>query len=192
MRFARLYSIGILLSLALSSFVPGLGAAVLLRAALTSASWAVAGFSVLAMAGDLDSRDAEEGVLRLGKLHGVSARAVALARAFAALLRVAVAVAAPALVVLCVAWLKAGPIDALGRAVVAALSIAGYALSLGVLVSAFGRAAATLAPRAGRLLFFTLFAFSELAHFRNARIPSYSAVSSRIIDSIARRAQGGA
>jgi VIT1/CCC1 family predicted Fe2+/Mn2+ transporter len=150
MRAARLYSIGMALSfgaLAVFSDADQRTARALVEQALVSASWLVAGLSMMSATRDLEARDVDDGISALAACRGLDANARARMRSASLGLRIAIGVALPAICVVLIASPRAGLVWSVGAS---SFALA-YASVLGALLATLSHFFARFLPNAARL-----------------------------------------
>jgi hypothetical protein len=175
MRAARLYGIGIAVSYAivlwlLPAPVDAGAMAAVLRNALISASWAVAGFSALSLARDLTTREQSEGITSLIRLHGYDARELRVSIVAAGAFAIWIWILVPfvALVLLSGAVIEA--VSKTGWTLAWLAFAAAYAAGLALIASALSRGCAELYPRHGKL---ALLALVLVPHALRLSLPGF-------------------
>lgn len=175
MRAARMYGIGIAVSYAfvlwmLPSPLDTETLAAVLRNALTSASYAVAGFSALSLARDLVARERAEGITALLGMHGYDERELRISLVFAGAFAIWLWIFLPFAVLVA---LSASALDDSSKAfwTFGWWSFAAvYAALLALTASALSRVCAELYPRHGKL---TLLALVLVPHALRLSMPGF-------------------
>jgi hypothetical protein len=175
MRAARLYGIGIAVSYAivlwmLPAPLDAGTVANVLRNALSSASWAVAGFSALSLARDLTEREQSDGIAALIRLHGYDTRELQVSIVAAGALAIWIWVLLPFAALVAV---SAPMLDGVSKVswTMAWLSFAVlYSAALALGASMLSRGCAELYPRHGRLV---LVALVLMPHVLRLSLPGF-------------------
>lgn len=180
MRSARAYAIGLGLSFAALVLLTAPSAQTstldaLLTQALKSASWLVGGLSALSAARDLAERDRRDGIAVLAGGRGHDDRALELARALAASLRIAVAVALPVVGLVWLSCASAGRSGPVAWAIAWTCFAALYSASLGLTLGVLARGAALLSHRHGRLVLLGVVVVPELLRQSWPALPTLAA-----------------
>lgn len=180
MRSARAYAIGLGLSFAALVLLTAPSAQTstldaLLTQALKSASWLVGGLSALSAARDLAERDRREGISVLAGGLGHDDRTLEVARAVAASLRIAVAIAVPVVGLVWLSCASAGRAGPVAWAVAWTCFALVYSASLGLTLGALARGAALLSHRHGRLVLLGVVFVPELLRQTWPSLPTVAA-----------------
>lgn len=190
MKSARLYALGLGASYALFALLAsGSGARAareLVVRELATASWVVGGLVALSLATNLEKLDVEHGVEALLAQRGATRETLSWARFYVGARRIARLVGLSALAVCAAALLRVKTSsDALALAALTVASL-GYALALGVVVSALARGAVALAPERGRTLFVAFIALPHAARALFPELPSVPATFDALLRLVSR------
>lgn len=158
LRLGRLYSFGVGVSYAALVFLGPESIATstkLWARALATASW-VAGVGALSLATELGARDATQGLTGLARLRGFGERQLENARVVAGALRLSTTVLVPGLMLALATLLRFRTLHGTAVALGLAFATLPYALLVGCLLAALGRACSGWLPGRGRLLLLAL------------------------------------
>ena len=185
-RAARAYGVGIsvsyaLMILLLPSTTEASTFAALVKNALSSASWAVAGFVSLSAARDLSQRDRVDGVSALAESRGYGNHALEWSRFGAAAFVIAVWLFLPLAALSLLAGLRlAGPSTAWTLAWLGFLAL--YVPLLALTLSALARVAARFYPSYGRSALATFVLLPHLVRWAFPEVPSVPAAFAWLLE----------